>query len=477
MNAHVPENAYSLEIEQEVLGALMLGDELARKAIPILRDYHFIEPIHREIYRVITTSIERFNSANPVVVKKFLNEQTAGAFEQATGLKLSEYLARMVSNCIYGGGMAEKHARKIVEQWARHAFQQEADEIASLCNDPSTDIRALAKSVGQKLDDIMADVRAGANRRTRHTLASASSLALAAAEDAMQSGSGLTGVTWGLTEVNRLTGGIQRRDLTLVAARPSMGKSTVGMSVAVRAAKKGNGVAFISLEMDGEKLSARALSDIAYDWSVQVPYTDLINGRIQKDQLDSIKSASRDLDKIPLWIEDQSSLSVFDIRVKVEAIMQEAEAAGTPINVVVIDHLGLIKPSSRYSGNRVQEVGEMTAALKSMARELNIGIVLLSQLSRGVESRDNKRPMLSDLRDSGSIEQDADTVIFLYREAYYLEREQGGSADKQAERTERLVDCRNTLEFIIAKQRNGPVRTVDLFVDMPFSAVRNMARP
>src|SRR5690606_16713969 len=202
--------------------------------------------------------------------------------------------------------------------------------------------------------------------------------------------------------------------LTLIAARPSMGKTTVALSCALRAAKAGHGVGFLSLEMDADKLAARAISDLAYDWTVQVPYIDIIRGSADPSAMDALASATRDIDGLPLWIDDQSGLSMTDVRVKIERMMQDGEKLGTPLRLVFLDHLGLLKPSSRYSGNRVHEISEMTATAKALAREYDIAFVMLSQLNRAVESRDNKRPQLSDLRDSGSIEQDADTIIFLY---------------------------------------------------------------
>lgn len=251
--------------------------------------------------------------------------------------------------------------------------------------------------------------------------------------------------------------------------------TTLGLSTAIKAAKSGAGVGFVSLEMDADKLAARAISDIAYDWGVKVPYSDIIKGNVSDADLDSLTSGSIDLDRLPIWIEEQSGLSMTDIRVKAEAMMEDMQRQGASLDLLLIDHLGLIRPGGRYSGNRVQEISEMTAGCKALAREYGIAVVLLSQLNRAVESRDNKVPKLSDLRDSGSIEQDADTIIFLYREAYYLQREKGGGHEKERERAERLADCEYKLEFHIAKQRNGPLRSIDLFVDVACSAVRNSA--
>lgn len=251
--------------------------------------------------------------------------------------------------------------------------------------------------------------------------------------------------------------------------------TTLGLSTAIKAAKSGAGVGFVSLEMDADKLAARAISDIAYDWGVKVPYSDIIKGNVSDADLDSLTSGSSDLDRLSIWIEEQSGLSMTDIRVKAEAMMEDMQRQGASLDLLLIDHLGLIRPGGRYSGNRVQEISEMTAGCKALAREYGIAVVLLSQLNRAVESRDNKVPQLSDLRDSGSIEQDADTIIFLYREAYYLQREKGGGHEKERERAERLADCEYKLEFHIAKQRNGPLRSIDLFVDVACSAVRNGA--
>jgi replicative DNA helicase len=266
------------------------------------------------------------------------------------------------------------------------------------------------------------------------------------------------------------------RDLCLIGARPSIGKTTFALSVALKAARRGTGVGIISLEMDADKLAARAASDLAYDSGVKVTYQDIIRRRIDKPNYDLIASFVRSVTSLPFWIEDQPGLSIADIRVKLEAMLLDADRAGAPLRALVIDHLGLILPTDRYPDNRAQQVGETTAALKGLAREYDIAILLLSQLNRGVESRDSKRPTLGDLRDSGSIEQDADTVMFLYRDAYYLERERRTTRDGEAERLDRLIGCRNSMELAIAKQRNGPAASIELFVDMPFSAVRNAAR-
>lgn len=472
MNALPKHDAFIVELEQEVLGAILVSNEFQRVS-GILRQEHFVEPLHAYLYGYMASAFERYGSVNPVIVFKLIPDEEARTWGAKIDMSLSAYLASLASNTVNGPAYIERSAKKVIEQWARIRLGEEAQRLVLATADPNSDPMLLVTTTGQAFDDIASHVRVGPRRSSRIAVAQAADNAFHSAEEARQRGGGLTGITWGLTDINRLTGGIQRRDLTLIGARPSMGKTTVGLSTGIKSARAGAGVGFISLEMDADKLAARGISDIAYDRGIKIPYTDIIRGRVEDRELDGLRAATHDMDAYPLMIEDQSGLSLTDIRVKTEAMMADMEKRGAKLDVLFIDHLGLIRPSSRYSGNRVHEITEMTGALKSMAREYNIGVVLLSQLNRALEGRDNKRPQLSDLRDSGSIEQDADTIIFLYREAYYLEREKGGSIEAQADRTERLVDCQNKLEFIIAKQRNGPLATVDLFADMSCAAIRN----
>lgn len=472
MTDQTPIIGYVPEIEHSVLGGLMFGGDF-RKVMSFLRDDHFIPDLHRVIYRAIQQAHERLGSTTMPSVMKMLPDGFSDACMTKTGQSAAAYLTSMNEANV---GNLERAAKVVIEQWARLKSAEIAAAMQIAANDPSADPRKLIQSVSGELDLISSEMRRGPRRRTRMSLAVAATNAFDAAREARERGSGLTGITWGLADVNRLTGGIQRRDLTLIGARPSMGKTTLGLSTAIKAAKSGAGVGFISLEMDADKLAARAVSDIAYDWNVKIPYADIIRGTVSESDLDALMQGARDLERIPIWIEEQSALSMTDIRVKTEAMIEEIGRQGTKLDLLIIDHLGLIRASGRYSGNRVQEISEMTSGCKELAREYGIAVVLLSQLNRAVESRDNKVPQLSDLRDSGSIEQDADTIIFLYREAYYLEREKGGSADAQAERAEKLADCQFKLQLHIAKQRNGPLATVDLFADMGCSAIRNGAR-
>lgn len=474
MTDQAPITGYVQEIEQEVLGCLLVGGDF-RKVMSFLRDEHFIADVHRVLFAAIKTAFEQYGSTTIPVVAKLISEDTSRGIMDRTGKGANAYMASLTSFNVTGNAGLERAAKAVIAQWARLKTGEVAGTLIAAANDPGADPAKLLQSATAEFDTIAAEMRAGPRRKTRVSLSEAAGNAFTAAQEARQRGNGLTGISWGLADVNGLTGGIQRRDLTLIGARPSAGKTTVALSTAIKSAKAGAGVGIISLEMDADKLAARAISDIAFDWNVKVPYADIIRGKVDEAALDNLHSATRDLDSLPILIEEQSGLSMTDIRVKAEAMMADMENRGRSLDMLMIDHLGLIRASARYSGNRVQEISEMTAGLKGLAREYGIAVVLLSQLNRAVESRDNKRPQLSDLRDSGSIEQDADTIIFLYREAYYLEREKA-SGDKETDRLSRLVETQNKMEFIIAKQRNGPLKTIDLFADMSCSAVRNGAR-
>lgn len=471
MSEAIPITGYIHELEQLVLGALLSGGDL-RKVSGFLRDYHFVADVHMTLYRAICTAFDQYGSNTLPIVARLLPEDSREGFIKRIDKTPAAYMAELCGQ-VTSKDRLESDARAVIVQWARLRAGEEGLRLHAAANDPSADPSMLIKSVTSDLSDIAGDLRSGPGRKTLLTLSDAAENAFASAEEARQKGTGVSGVTWGLSDVNRATGGIHAGEVVLIGARPSAGKTALGLSCAIKSARSGSGIGFISLEMGSTSLANRAITDIAYDWNVKVAYSDFGRGRLDEREIDALRSATRELQNIPLWIEEQPGLSMADIRVKSEQMMEKAEKAGAPIRVMWIDYLGLIKPAGRYSGNKVAEVTEISAGLKDFSRECGIGVVALSQLSRQVESRDDKRPQLSDLRDSGALEQDADTIMFLYREAYYLERSTAKSADAEAERINKLADCQNKLEMIVAKQRNGPVCTVDLFIEIGCSAIRN----
>ncbi len=480
MNQHIipidlEKCGHVIEIEQEVLGALLRVGQIGAVRGTV-KPEHFIEPLHRRIFEMIELATERYNSAAIGLVYKMFPEDEARKWSEWLKEPLSSYMARLTSATVYGVVGLKTTVPNLIQQWARISVGAEAERVALAAADPASDPADLIKATTRAMDGVAAELRGGTKGRTRFSISEAADTALDEVQQAMQRGTGITGITWGLTDINATTGGIHRGEMVVLGARPSMGKTAVALGIGIKAARAGAGVGFISLEMGSPRLAMRALTDIAYDWNIKVPYNDLITGRISEKNFEDIIAAKQDLARLPLWIEEQSGLSITDLRVKVDRMQAIAEQAGNTLDLLIVDYMQLLAASPRYAGNRNNEVSEISAGLRQIARENNLAMLALSQLSRQVESREDKRPMLADLRDSGSLEQDADTVAFLYREAYYLEKAKGKDEEAEFERSERLLDCQNKLEFIIAKQRNGAVKTIDLFVDIACSAVRNAAR-
>ena len=462
------EESYILEIEQSVIGAfLMASADGAKEALTMVDEKHFIHPFNKHIFAAIVTSVEKYNSPKITVVKKLIDDEAAEKFSLSEKITVSEYLSKCVATTLGFG-----HIPALIAQWARLSVMREAEIIAAAAASPNADIGPVLQEFSANIDDVMSEVRGGTAGNGIISLADAAGIAIDSAEEASRREDGLTGASWGLNDINRITGGIQAKELTLIGARPSMGKSAVAMSVARMCAISGRNICFISLEMDAKKLAARVISDSLYDRDVEIAYNDIIRGALSQKQFEIVREEEIVLSKLPITIDEKMDQTITDIRSRAERLIAKSEEEGNRLSVLMIDHLSLINASRRYSGNRVNEVAEITAGLKAIARDLDIAVVLLSQLSRGVESRENKRPMLSDLRDSGSIEQDADFIAFLYREEYYLERKGELSLDEQSQ----LDDCRNKMEFIIAKNRNGETSTVHLFANMAYSAIRDLSR-
>ncbi len=309
-------------------------------------------------------------------------------------------------------------------------------------------------------------------------------VSLKMAEEAYKRDSHVTGVTTGLRDLDRKLGGMQKSDLVILAGRPSMGKTALATNIAFSAArafhdsdgKEGAGVAFFSLEMSNEQLATRLLGEHS-----SVPSDKIRRGEVKAEDFSRFLEATKILSRAPLYIDDTPGLSVASLRTRARRLKRMVPHIG----MIVIDYLQLLQGSSRREDNRVQEVSEITRGLKALAKELNIPVIALSQLSRAVEMREDKRPQLADLRESGSIEQDADVVMFVYREEYYHARAEptrraDENEDKFNSRSQRWMErgeeIRNIAEVLIAKQRHGPIGTVELHFDGPFTRFSDLER-
>lgn len=468
------EDGFIPEVEQQLLGAILSGGD-HRMIFAMLDDSQFVEPVHGAIFAAARAAHERFSNTTVPVVIQLVPARVQKDFAAAVGKPLAAYMAECTSATLHSAGTAVAAARKVMQQWARIQLAGEARTLAAASALPDADVKALLRDAASVIDDLGSGLRRTGRGRSTLWLGDASTLAIEAARLARDA-KGITGITTGLVDLDRLTGGLQRGDLNLLGARPSMGKTTLGTSAGLSAARAGHGVGIFSLEMGADKLTARMLSDLAYRRAMLIPYESIINGTASDSDFEQLDLIADQMRSLPVRIDDSAGLTISDIRAKVEGMAADFDAAGFTLDMLVIDHLLKVKPTSRYAGNRVLELGEITEGVKELAKEFNLAALLLTQLNRAVEQRDDKRPTLADLRDSGAIEQDADCVMFLYREAYYLAREKPTSANRQLERDADLAACKHQAEVEVAKQRNGRIATVELFTDVSCSHFSNAAR-
>ena len=456
---------HNTEAEQALLGALLVNNNAIEKVNEFLKQEHFFNPAHGRIYDAIAKMIERGQEASPVTLKEYFHKD-----EDLEHVGGGEYLAELAHNVInvvnvrdYGRTIYDLHLRRALVALGEDISGQAMQANIDLA--PTTQIERAEQHLFNLATE--GDYSGGFIR-----FATSLTDAIKSAEKAFQNQGKITGVTTGMTDLNQKLGGLHHSDLVIVAARPSMGKTVMGVNLAFNAAraylesggKEGAVAAIFSLEMSAEQLASRILADISNVPSDKIRRGDLMDSDFQK-----FIEASQLLSSVPLFVDDTPALTINAVRTRARRLKRTEN-----LGLLVVDYLQLLQGSSKNGDNRVQEVSEITRGLKAIAKELHIPVIALSQLSRAVESRENKRPQLSDLRESGSIEQDADIVMFLYREQYYLEREEPNrkveeNDDKFNDRYEqwqqRCAEAHNLAECIVAKQRHGPIGTVRLFFE------------
>jgi replicative DNA helicase len=468
---------HNLEAEQALLGAILVNNNAYEKIGDFLQAEHFYDPVHERIFAAITTLIHRGQIADPKTLR--------GVFENDPALAPvggAQYLGDLAGSVItiinvldYGHLIHDLYLRRqlieLGEDVVNDAFRQDLEEPA---------IKQI-EATEQRLFEL---AKTGELDRGFVKLEKSLTASIRLAEEAYKRDSHVTGVTTGLRDLDRKLGGLQKSDLVILAGRPSMGKTALATNIAFSAArafqdtvgKEGAAVAFFSLEMSSEQLATRLLGEHA-----NVPSDKIRRGEIRQDDFSKFLEAAKVLSRAPLYIDDTPALSVAGLRTRARRLKRLVPTLG----MIVIDYLQLLQGRNRRDDNRVQEVSEITRGLKGLAKELEVPILALSQLSRAVESREDKRPQLSDLRESGSIEQDADVVMFVYREEYYHtrsepSRRQDESDEKFNARHERWQqrgeEVRNIAEVLIAKQRHGPIGTVPLHFDGPYTRFSNLER-
>lgn len=468
---------HNLEAEQAIIGSILVNNNTYEKVGEFLKPEYFYDPLHGRIFAALSTLINRGQIADTKTLRGFFENDPALA--AVGGVQYLGDLAASVVTVInaadYGHLIHDLHLRRqlilLGEDVVNEAFQQQLDEPAA----------RQIEVAEQRLFDL---AQSGETERGFIRLDKSLTVSLRMAEEAFKRDSHVTGVTTGLRDLDRKTGGFQRSDLVILAGRPSMGKTALATNLAYNAAhaaaetsgKEGSAVAFFSLEMSSEQLATRLLGEHS-----RVPSDKIRRGEIKADDFSKFLEATQKLSQAPLYIDDTPGLTVSAVRTRSRRLKRMVPNLG----LIVIDYLQLLQGSSRRDDNRVQEVSEITRGLKALAKELDVPVLALSQLSRAVEMREDKRPQLADLRESGSIEQDADVVMFVYREEYYHaraepQRRQDEPEDKYNSRHQRWMErgeeVRNVAEVVIAKQRHGPIGTVPLFFDGQFTKFGNLER-
>ncbi|OXS99330.1 replicative DNA helicase [Notoacmeibacter marinus] len=464
----------NIEAEQALLGAVMVNNDAFYRVSDFLKPVHFHDPLHRKIYEVAGELIRMGKSANPVTLKTFLPaDQTVGE------MTVNQYLARLAAEAVTIIN-AEDYGRGIYDLATRRALIGIGEEMVNVAFDAPVDAppQQQIEDAERRLFELAETGRYdGGFEAFSDALASAIDMAGAA----YQRDGHLSGISTGFIDIDRKLGGLQPSDLVILAGRPAMGKTTLATNIAHNVAAayepapqadgsvkpaQGGVVGFFSLEMSAEQLATRIISEQA-----RISSSKIRRGEITEADFDKLIACSQMMQRTPLFIDQTGGISIAALAARARRLKRQRG-----LDVIVIDYLQLMQGSSKSQGNRVQELTEITTGLKALAKELNTPIIALSQLSRQVESRDDKRPQLSDLRESGSIEQDADVVLFVYRDEYYLQNREPEFGTPEHEEWQQKFDrVRGKAELIIAKQRHGPTGTVDLAFEGEFTKFSDLA--
>ena len=465
---------HNIEAEQQLLGAILTNNDVYDRIASLVKPEHFFDPVHQRIFQRAAARIQKNALVSPVTLKIYFEEDEGlkelggpAYLVRLAGAAISSYAARDYAQMIY-----DLAVRRELMSLGRDLTAKAAKvEIDSEPKDQIVEAEQRLYKLGEQ----------GVAERGFQSFLKAVTEAVNVANAAYQRGGGLAGISTGLVDLDKKLGGLHASDLLILAGRPSMGKTSLATNIAFNVAKaykrgrthdghegavEGGVVGFFSLEMSSEQLAARILSEAS-----EIPSEKIRRGDMEEFEFRKFVEAAKELESCPLYIDDTPALPISQVAARARRLKRTHG-----LDVLIIDYLQLLKGTSK-NDNRVQEVSEITQGLKAIAKELNIPVIALSQLSRQVESREDKRPQLSDLRESGSIEQDADVVMFVYRDEYYKEREKPGDheLDKIAQWQVIMEQVRGKAEVIIGKQRHGPIGSVELSFEGRFTRFGNLA--
>jgi replicative DNA helicase len=465
---------HNIEAEQGVLGAILVNNDAFYRVSDFLKPEHFFEPIHQTIFETASSIVRAGKIATPVTLKTFLPTDT-----DLGGMTVGQYLARLAAEATTVIN-AQDYGRTIYELAIRRQLINVGEDMVNVAYDAPVDFapRAQIEDAERRLYEL---AEAGRYDGGFQRFSQAMTTALDMAANAYQRDGKLSGISSGLRDLDARMGGLQRSDLIVLAGRPGMGKTSLATNIAYNIAaayqsevqpdgtnKTVNGgvVGFFSCEMSAEQLATRILAE-----QTEISSSAIRRGGITQTEFDKIRDYTIKLQHLPLYVDETGGLSISQLTARARRLKRQKG-----LDVIMVDYIQLLQGSGKRSDNRVQEVTEITTSLKALAKELNCPVVALSQLSRQVENREDKHPQLSDLRESGSIEQDADVVMFVYREEYYLQAKEPRPGTPEHEKWQLEMDlAHRKAEVIIAKQRHGPTGTVELQFEGQFTRFSDLA--
>ena len=451
----------NIEAEQSVIGSILLSNEIFDEINMIVNSNNFYDPMHQKIFSAIEKLIYSGMLANPITLKNhFENEKDE--------INIPEYLVK-ITKFSSSTRQTIEYSKLIYDLYVKRELIKISENIidASKLNDLDNDGQKIIENFEKSLFDL---AEKGSFSSSLVKFDEAMKMTIEMASNAYKNDAGIVGVPTGLTDLDDRLGGLHKSDLLIIAGRPSMGKTALATNIAYNAAKKiqddnrKSTVAFFSLEMSSEQLSTRILAEQS-----RIKSNDIRRGKISEDQFDKFIETSKDISELPLYIDETPAITIAALSNRARRIKRLYG-----LDLVVVDYIQLMR-ASNFKDGRVQEISEITQGLKALAKELSVPVLALSQLSRAVEQRDDKKPILADLRESGSIEQDADVVMFVYREAYYIERKEPRPATvEHAEWQAKMNEVSNLAEIIIGKQRHGPTGNVMLEFEAMFTKFKDI---
>ena len=451
----------NIEAEQSVIGSILVTNEIFDEISTIVSSPNFYDPMHQKIFSAIENLIYKGLLANPITLKNYFKDEK-------DDLNIPEYLVK-ITKFSSSTRQATEYSKIIYDMFVRRELIKISEQ--TIDNAKLNDLNTSGQNIIENSERLLFNLaEKGSFNSSLIKFDDAMKQTIEMASAAYKNEEGIVGVPTGLRDLDDRLGGLHRSDLIIIAGRPSMGKTALATNIAFNAAQKlqdsgkPSSVAFFSLEMSSEQLSTRILAEQS-----RIKSNDIRRGRITDDQFEKFIETSKNIAELPLYIDETPAISIAAMSNRARRIKRLFG-----LDMIVVDYIQLMRGTFNTNDGRVQEISEITQGLKAIAKELSVPVVALSQLSRAVEQRDDKKPQLSDLRESGSIEQDADVVMFVYREAYYLERKEPRPATvEHAEWQAKMNEVSNLAEIIIGKQRHGPTGNVMLEFEAMFTKFKD----